>query len=423
MRRHRQRHRMVEPELLARFEPMARLRPDERIVLASRAGILRLQAGRHLFHPDRENVWAYFLLAGRLRLTSSGGESFLVESGDAHSRLALSSRTYQQYKAVTLTAVEVVRIEARLVEGISGSAAMATPPRQDVCCDDRFPEWIKGLFEDVRDSIDDDQLTLPVPPAFGDQIAELVANEHLSEARLVEVICSDPGICAKLLRVANGALFHEQRPILDCETAVRRLGRRATRHLVMNYAFRDRLRNPDEGIRQRLNEYWLTSTSVAAISVVLASRIPSLPAPRCRIAGLLHDIGTLALLAFAHQFPGALLDPGAVSEAMDALSRPLGAYLVRAWGLGDDLLPVLDADDDWFRSHQGETDLADLILVARAHSRIDPKRGTAGPPDPGAMPAFERLGLNAEGADEGLSIVVQAQEFLEAAQGFLQGPS
>jgi len=220
--------------------------------------------------------------------------------------------------------------------------------------------------------------------------------------------------------VANGALFHDQPPILDCEAAVRRLGARATRHLVMNYAIRDLLRDPEEGIRKRLNDYWLTSTSVGAISAVLAGRLPTLSAPRCRIAGLLHDIGTLALLAFAHQFPSALLDPNALDEAVEALSRPLGALLVRAWGLGDDLLPALGVESDWYRTHPGENELADLILVARAHSRIDPAHGAGHLPDPGAMPAFERLGLRASGADDGLAIVVQAQEFLEAAQGFLR---
>lgn len=411
---------MVEPELLARFEPMSRLRQDERIVLASYAGLVRLQAGRHLFRSEDEDPWTYFLLAGRLRLTSYAGESFLVESGDANSRLALSQRSYQQYKAVTLTATEIVRIDSRIVEGISGLAGMVAPPHIDIRCDDGLPDWLKGLFEDVRDAIEDDQLMLPVPPAFGEQAAQLVANEHIDDSRLIEVIASDPSICAKLLRVANGPLFHERPPALDCRAIIQRLGKRATRHLVMTYAIRDRLRDPDKHVSQRLNEYWLTSTSVGAISAVLAGRLPALPASRCRLAGLLHDIGTLALLAFAHQFPSALLDQSVLDEAIDALSRPLGAFLVRSWGLGDDLLPAMGAGGDWYRT-EGDSELADLILVARAHSRIDPARGSEHSPDPGAMPAYERLGLTTMATDDGLSILVQAQEFLEAAQGFLKG--
>lgn len=411
---------MVEPELLARFEPMSRLRQDERIVLASHAGIVRLQAGRHLFRPGDEATWVYFLLAGRLRLTSNTGESFLVESGDANSRLALSPRSYQQYKAVTLTATEVVRIESRIVEGISGLAGMVSPPQIDVRCEEGIPDWLTGLFEDVRDAIEDDQLVLPVPPAFGEQVAQLVADEGIDDARLLEAISSDPSICAKLLRVANGSLFHEQTSALDCQAVIRRLGKRATRHLVMTYAIRDRLRDPEPHIAQRLNDYWLTSMSVGAISAVLAGRLPLLPASRCRLAGLLHDIGTLALLAFAHQFPSALLDSDALVEAIDALSRPLGAFLVRSWGLGEDLLPAMGAGGDCYRT-EADSELADLILVARAHSRIDPARGRGHSPDPGAMPAYERLGLTATVTDDGLSILVQAQEFLEAAQGFLKG--
>jgi len=411
---------MVEPGLLARFEPMSRLRPDERIVLASQARIVRLAAGRYLFRQGGEDSKAYFLLSGRLRLTPYTGEGLLVESGDANSRLALSPRAYQQYTAVTLTAAEVVVIDARLLDGVSSLTGMVPPRRFDVACDTGLQDWLRGLFEDVRDAIADDQLVLPVPPAFGEQIANLVANERIEAERLIEAVCADPAICAKLLRAANGTLFHDQPPALTCEAAVKRLGLRAARHLVMSYAIRDRLRNPEEGISQRLDEYWLTATSVAAISAVLASRLPGLSAPRCRLAGLLHDIGTLALLAFAHQFPGALLDPATLDEAIERLSCPLGALLVQTWGLGDDLLPALAGSGDWYRSHPGETDIADLILVARAHCRIDSTRGAGHLPDPSAMPAYERLGLRATEQDEGLSILLQAQEFLDAAQGFLR---
>jgi len=82
------------------------------------------------------------------------------------------------------------------------------------------------------------------------------------------------------------------------------------------------------------------------------------------------------------------------------------------------LLPALAGSGDWYRSHPGETDIADLILVARAHCRIDSTRGAGHLPDPSAMPAYERLGLHATEQDEGLSILLQAQEFLDAAQGF-----
>jgi len=419
MRRHRGRQRMVEPELLARFEPMARLRADERIVLASQARIIRLPAGRYLFRPGQEDRRTYFLLAGRLRLTSHTGEGLLVESGGANSRQALSLGTYEQYKAVTLTATEVVGMDSGLVAGISSLSGMVAPSRFDVACDAGLQDWMRGLFEDVRDAIEDDQLVLPVPPAFGEQIANLMANERIEVARLIEAVCADPAICAKLLRVANGALFHDQPPVLGCKEAIDRIGVRAARNLVMNYAIRDRLRNPEEHISRRLDEYWLTATSVAAVSAVLASRLPGHTASRCRLAGLLHDIGTLVLLAFVHQFPSALLDPSALDEAIDGLSLPLGDLLVQSWGLGDDLLPALLGGGDWYREHHGETDIADLILVARAHSRIDSARGAGHLPDPKAMPAYERLGLGTTGQDEGLSILVQAQESIEAAQGFL----
>jgi hypothetical protein len=161
---------------------------------------------------------------------------------------------------------------------------------------------------------------LPASPSAYLSLRMIVADDSADLDDAVQVLRRDPVLAARVLRVANSALYARGRPIVDLAAAVQRLGLQTLVQLVLASEVFSRIGDSEEqGAQTR-----------ALLASTLAMRIASTP----RDAGL---AGSAALLAdLGRQLPGSLLNapphPGELWQAAPRVAL-LGAALVALWGL------------------------------------------------------------------------------------------
>jgi len=135
---------------------------------------------------------------------------------------------------------------------------------------------------------------LPPFPPVALRVLEELSHEDPQLDQVVSWINADPSFSAELLRVANSALFGFASQILSVRQAAVALGYEFVKSLAMTVALRNYLQNAIA--IPALKHCWRHCLGCALITERVAMVVGA-PAEAAYTAGLLHDVGRLALMA------------------------------------------------------------------------------------------------------------------------------
>ena len=185
---------------------------------------------------------------------------------------------------------------------------------------------------------------LPVIPEVATKILSVTDRDwNISFEQLENIIKIDPGLTAKILKIANSALYARQREISDVQQAIVLLGLKSIRSLVLLVAASNALRgrNGKEFYRQ----YWRHSIYSAFIARHLCLRTGMVESVEIAfLGGVLHDMGQVALfntdpdsylrvLAKSSDEFEDLVEQERATFGID--HRELGALAFRKWNFPD----------------------------------------------------------------------------------------
>lgn len=130
------------------------------------------------------------------------------------------------------------------------------------------------------------------------RLAALVVQDWPDPREVAEVIAHDPVLTAKLLRVANSALYFCSREIGTVPEAVKLLGSRSVFCLAVASCAEPIMEQPVPGYALSAGELWRHSTA-AALAAELGKGFCQVSWPPMAVtAALLHDLGKLVLGRF-----------------------------------------------------------------------------------------------------------------------------
>ncbi|MGE0143502.1 MAG: HDOD domain-containing protein [Planctomycetota bacterium] len=145
---------------------------------------------------------------------------------------------------------------------------------------------------------------MPPLPAVTTQVLGLVQDPDYSIDDLVGLVRTDPTLTARLLKLANSSLLSSVQGISNVREALGRLGTRTVMRVVIasctNHYFRSR-----GAVPQILdpNAIWRHALSCGVACELLAVRLGRSDAGSAFTAGVLHDIGKVALSQYVEEGP------------------------------------------------------------------------------------------------------------------------
>ncbi len=205
---------------------------------------------------------------------------------------------------------------------------------------------------------------LPGLPGLALKLRDTVAQPRHTLEDLARVIQTDPGATAYILQIANSPLYATRLPAQDIKSAISRFGIPVTRNLVMAYSARQLFSNHSEAIEQAMAGVWQLSVRRSAIAAMLAVRV-RVDADQALLAALLQDVGSLPVITYLSSQSRQLPPPMVLLKFLEALTPKVSALLMQRWELNDDYVEVALKRNQWDYRHAGETNLVDVVLVAR----------------------------------------------------------
>lgn len=137
---------------------------------------------------------------------------------------------------------------------------------------------------------------LPAMPQVAMRVLNFDENDSRNGAELARIVGADPGLSARLIKVSNSAYYGFARRLGTVREAVLVIGFRQVRQIVLGAALMDTWKRivPCEGFDTDV--FWEHSLMVA-MAAETAARIAGEARPEeAFTAGILHDMGLLAML-------------------------------------------------------------------------------------------------------------------------------
>ncbi len=131
-------------------------------------------------------------------------------------------------------------------------------------------------------------------PAVYYQVDRMLDNPGRTSAEIGRVIGQDPALTARLLSVVNTAYYGFPSRIETLPMAITVLGTRALRELLLTVTLTNALRSLHSPLLD-MDRYWEHCIYCGVVSKELARREGRIDAEQLFIAGLLHDVGKLAM--------------------------------------------------------------------------------------------------------------------------------
>ncbi len=140
---------------------------------------------------------------------------------------------------------------------------------------------------------------LPAMPQILLKLLELCQADESGMAELAKLIANDAGMTAKVLSVANSAAYHRGSGKVGLLQSLTTLGSDMIKTLVISESVFQTFNGFPHSGANDLRNFWKHALTTAVLAREIARRMDYPQLEEAYLAGLLHDVGRLALLAAA----------------------------------------------------------------------------------------------------------------------------
>ncbi|MEL1263901.1 GGDEF domain-containing protein [Pseudoxanthomonas putridarboris] len=180
---------------------------------------------------------------------------------------------------------------------------------------------------------------LPSPPGVALRIIELAQNPDVVMSTAADTIGLDPALSARMLRIANSPLYASRRRVENLSQALTLLGLNATLTLALGFSLSQGTRSGQQPAAQE--RIWRRSVIAALASRLLGQYTGQRKLEELMLAGLLQDIGMLALLQLYPDDYAALTELASDNTSLVLAERAwlgcdhaaAGNWMARQWNL------------------------------------------------------------------------------------------
>ncbi len=201
--------------------------------------------------------------------------------------------------------------------------------------DEAPPQSVGG---EIIDALRAENYVLPVLPTIAQQIGDAISETGVWEEELFEMVSSDPVVTARMMDVANGAVYGGLDPVEDIASACARMGSDTVMATLTDLAKGPVFYTQDLDLARAIHDHWRHSLFTAHCAREIAA-VRNEPNPDSYfVAGMLHDIGKYLLYSlFAENTSEAVKmvreSPTLMLETVQRFHTLVGLVLTQRWQL------------------------------------------------------------------------------------------
>jgi len=186
-----------------------------------------------------------------------------------------------------------------------------------------------------------EDIQIPSLPEIFYQFKEVMDDPDSSFEEIGNIVGHDPGLTARLLKIVNSAFFGFPQQVETISHAIGIVGREPLTDLVLSTVVMDQFNDIPQS-SMNMKSFWKHSIACGLAARIVASQKKETNPEQFFVAGLLHDIGLMALCITQ---PSLFLDAAlrskfkketlhtAETEIMGFNHADVGGFLLKTWKL------------------------------------------------------------------------------------------
>jgi HD-like signal output (HDOD) protein len=246
-------------------------------------------------------------------------------------------------------------------------------------------------------------LTIAGLPSITGELLRQLSDDFGSNYQLARLIQREPELTTRIIGMANSVAFRPAgRAPRELGAAIARLGHDTLRVVLLAFSLSVLRAQPEYTVvREPLGRLWERAIRMSSLCRGLSATLPSVTKDSAILAGLLHNMGKIVLLARAAWYAPLLEDVAALEHVLQTWQARTSRQLLTKWDFAPDIVLAVS---QFHLADDAVTDLGTEGLrlrdtLALADSLVDlsvPEDG----PDPWdrvlkESPSARRLGFSA----------------------------
>ena len=259
-----------------------------------------------------------------------------------------------------------------------------------------FPEaWMNDFLASISAELKAGHVELPSWSKVTERARAALARSNVDNDELARLVGAEAGLAVRVLTIANSAfLTRGGRRLSDLKLAIMRIGHDNLRSAIYSHALAQLRQAPRlQHLHAQLQQLWHESTMVAALARLIALRTASCDADAALLAGLLHNIGKLYILARLDDEMSVTIDQDTRSCLLLSWHASIGGMVAANWQLSDVLCQAIVEQEVLDIAVSGQSQLgAALAAAVIGANALGPFAQTAA-----HLQTFARFNIDAEG--------------------------
>lgn len=215
--------------------------------------------------------------------------------------------------------------------------------------------------------------SLPTLPSSVARLAALIGDPRAGAREFEAVIRPDPALTTNLLRLANSAYFGQCREVDSVRQAIAIMGLKRVFEVAASVSFARVIPPALPGYGIGTKGFWTHSVAVGALAERLARELGQEAPGLLFTAGLLHDVGKLAISSFlmdesaqvrARLAEGRIPFVAAEQAVLGTDHAEVGLAVVESWGLP----PAIGVAARWHHHPCAATNAEETLLASLVHA-------------------------------------------------------
>lgn len=338
--------------------PVNELNAENQAALCKSASISHMQRN-DVLKPENAHRWLMYLVEGSVALYNGKDEvgTLSARTNEAAQPLFSDKEAYQSIKTPAMA--KIVKFGREQMDILSSEQQKNAVKVVDV----QVTAHDNLLFDDIQSDIVSNSLKLA---SFNESAAKILTSIGGNSAipELAEIIQSDPGLSAQIVRLANRAEGGSGDSIQSIRGAISRLGVEATMQGLTEQLKSNTVICANKVIEDRFRRYVSRTTLAGAISQVVTKELPHLNADTATLNAVLSDIGELVVISYANRHADEFTDPEQLASTIENLRGILSVWVLSHWDFPAEIIDSATNARDWYRNHPGEISYADVMTAA-----------------------------------------------------------
>jgi HD-like signal output (HDOD) protein len=297
---------------------------------------------------------------------------------------------------------------------LSGGTAYGDPSPTLELREESF-RFVRGLANELSAG----RVDLPSFPDIAMRVRKALDDESATVEQIARIVGSEAALAATIFTMASSpAMGYSGKPVTDLKSAVARVGLSNVRAAALAFSL-GQLRKAVQfqSIRDDLNHLWHRSTYAAALSRVIAVQVENVNPDFAMLAGLLHNIGAVYVLARIQRQPTLANQPAVCRDILKDWTPGISRSIAENWGMPEEVVDAIGEQAAADTGRRGVPKIADVLNLALL---VEPGEGSADKASAAQalLAGCARIGLNQARWQE---ILQASQKEITALQAILTG--